>query len=76
MAKARPVSPVRDRALAAFRKAMPGYEHNVRAFKVRSRQFIRVYGSTLNDTKCITWHYGKSGRLERVENTYRGKDCK
>lgn len=66
MAKARPTNPVRDRAVKAFRKAYPEHEHNVRTFKRRSDQTIKVYGSTIAETIVAVWSYRENGSLRRV----------
>lgn len=67
MAKARPVTPVRDRAIAAFKRALPSCDRDIRAYKVRSRQCIRVYGTDCGgQTFKIEWSYRENGSLRRV----------
>lgn len=79
MAKARPKNPARDRAIAAFKKAYPGFPHGIETYKVRNRQVIRVRGYELpgaisqyapkdhrERAVVAEWSYANNGSLERV----------
>lgn len=68
MAKARPVTPVRDRAIAAFKRALPSCEHCIKTYKVRSKQIIRVEGADIaGNFFRLAWSYGNNGALRRVD---------
>lgn len=67
MAKARPKNPVRDRAVTAFKKAHPAYNHCIEVYKRRSAQTIVVYGRDNLGCQIVgIWSYANNGSLERV----------
>lgn len=71
MAKARPKACVRERAIAAFKKAHPSCPHRITAHKRRGAQHIVVYGYEYADPSIISgtsavWSYADNGSLRRV----------
>lgn len=70
MAKARPKNPLRERAIAAFKKAHPSCPHGINAHKVRSRQLIRVRGYEAPNSgygAVAEWSYADNGNLRRIK---------
>jgi len=69
MAKARPQTCVKERAIAAFKKAHPSCCNRVVAYKRRSDQTIKVRGyesATSGFGAVLVWSYANNGALRRL----------
>lgn len=67
MAKPRPKGLLKDRAIAAFKRAHPAYKDDIQVYKRRSEHTIVVYGrDNLGCQISGVWSYANNGSLERV----------
>lgn len=67
MAKPRPKGLLKDRAIAAFKKAHPAYTNDITVHKRRSEQVVRVRGKDNHGIEVLgVWSYANNGSLERV----------